>query len=366
MLVRIYLDLGSLSRELRIAGSFCEHEILQQFLRGFPRYQPLFDLVDVGYGREQVESKLEGIIDIRNLPTLPGVRWLIMLLSSSDSELLELNIGIAQCQHIFLGCHDNSLASRLLQSHAANGLDESRITLIKPSESDFESNDASLAFPVVHFASVFRSVDSSSKLVETSTQPPQRSKHRSSGSSSTLTENLNRPPSPYSSRNSNKSGFHETPISIFRSKMSRQPLAPNQRPTLAWDPNQNIVLLNVNGERIDSYLGKTDPQAHERVQKRIQDEGKLCNDFHLRGKCFAGTACAYGHEPHLDVPELAVLRYLARKVICDNGSSCRIIDCWYGHMCSYGKSCPKQNCIFRHLHHMDRTAVSVWHKEDPI
>ncbi len=60
VLVRVYVDLDSLCRTLRDTGFKCNRGLLHQFFRGFTQHQPLFDIVDVGHGREQVEVKMEG------------------------------------------------------------------------------------------------------------------------------------------------------------------------------------------------------------------------------------------------------------------------------------------------------------------
>lgn len=60
ILVRVYVDLDALSWTIRQTGVKCNRGLLHQFFRGFIQHQPLFDIVDVGHGREQVEVKMEG------------------------------------------------------------------------------------------------------------------------------------------------------------------------------------------------------------------------------------------------------------------------------------------------------------------
>lgn len=59
-MVHVYLDLDGLFQRLRAAGFSHELGRIYQFSRGFTQRQPLFDLVDVGFGSHQVALKIEG------------------------------------------------------------------------------------------------------------------------------------------------------------------------------------------------------------------------------------------------------------------------------------------------------------------
>lgn len=125
-----------------------------------------------------------------------------------------------------------------------------------------------------------------------------------------------------------------------------------------WPPHQKTVLLNVNDERVDSNLGPIDADAAARIAERC-GKNKMCNDFHLRDKCRTAT-CTFGHEPRLDPKELVVLKYKARSLVCERGSACRIPDCWHGHMCPIRNCARPLTCRFKAVHHVDKTAVTVW------
>lgn len=60
VLVRVYVDLDTLFQTLKDAGFKINKNLLYQFSRGFTQHKPLFDFIDVGHGREQVELKIEG------------------------------------------------------------------------------------------------------------------------------------------------------------------------------------------------------------------------------------------------------------------------------------------------------------------
>lgn len=273
-----------------------------------------------------------------------------------------------QCQHILLGhCHEQHLA-KLLKPYGESILDSYRITLLKKSTT--VSCNLPGPFPSVQFPSVFGPIEPSSQshnqfpvLVDFSRGPLEVPAESNDLSGSTvLTEDSDESPFP------NSKGSHVSTPSIESAKSSGHHQSssgeldppqsyPNQPP--AWDPNKRLVLLNVNHERVDTYLGKVDAKASERVAKRNKEK-RLCNDFHLNQKCWS-SECPYAHEPHLDPKELVVLRYWARRIPCDRKSACRNIDCWYGHNCGFDKYCNLSvSCRFRDVHHVDKRAVTVW------
>lgn len=134
--------------------------------------------------------------------------------------------------------------------------------------------------------------------------------------------------------------------------------APAQSLPTTWAPNEKIVLLNVNDERVDSNLGPIDADASARVAERCE-KNKICNDFHLRDKCWSAS-CIFAHAPRLDPKEMVVLKYKARYLKCEKGSACRIPDCWHGHMCPSRNCTRPTTCRFKELHHIDKIAVTVW------
>lgn len=170
------------------------------------------------------------------------------------------------------------------------------------------------------------------------------------------TNNVHSPSSPQVMSNGHSSDLHQ--LNANGGASTPTPSLPT-----AWTANQKIVLLNVNDERVDANLGPIDAAAAARVAERCE-KTKLCNDFHLRDKCRT-AGCTFAHEPRLDPKEMVVLRYKARFLICERGSSCRIADCWHGHLCPI-RSCAKPTtCRFKDFHHVDKTAVTVWRGPEP-
>lgn len=52
-------------------------------------------------------------------------------------------------------------------------------------------------------------------------------------------------------------------------------------------------IFNSEDQRIDEPLPRADKEAEVSVSNRINRNGKLCNNFHLRGFCNNGSACQY-------------------------------------------------------------------------
>jgi hypothetical protein len=271
------------------------------------------------------------------------------------TEFFKLFMESVQCQHILLGyCHHPHLAA-LLQPYKESILDLHRITLLKTT--DFDLDYALKSYNVVEFARVFKSTtDSGADLFK----PDVTIKYSTSSilTDESLQSTIQDRPA---TRDSSNSSISDKPSTSQRPRTVRGAAAiPHPKRSPTWDPTRSIVLLNINDERIDADLGKTDPDAERRVKKRAEHT-RLCNDFHLRGACYT-PSCAYSHEPRLTAEELIALRYRARHLPCVKGSACRTPDCWYGHMC-FQDTCRLPNtCRFRAFHDMDRTAVTVWQK----
>lgn len=281
--------------------------------------------------------------------------------------VFDLAIHSVQCQQILLGhCHGQHL-TELLKPYEESILDSYRITLLK--NRDVKTNVSLGSFTNVEFPSVFGSIrlapqfnNDFSGLVNF----PRRSVELSPASfdlsgSTVLTEDSDE------SAFQTSKGSHISSASIrsvkssepFQSSTGENDLSSYQNPPSTWDPNRRLVLLNVNNERVDTYLGKIDTKASERLTKRAKDT-KICNDFHLNQKCWTAD-CPYSHAPQLDSKELVVLRFWARRIPCERKSACRSIDCWYGHNCLFDKHCKlPASCRFKDVHHVDRRAVTVW------
>lgn len=260
-----------------------------------------------------------------------------------------MSVESLQCQHILLGYYHHSHLARLLQPYKENLVDLHRITLLKTT--DFAAEQALKPYNVVEFPSVFQSTDD----IAVDSFKPNSSKVGYSASSD-LTEDSEQPTNhdwPVTRKSSNSS------ISQPRNNSAGAGMSLGKHSS-TWNPNQGIVLLNLNDDRIDANLGNWNPDTERSLFKRA-DHCRLCNDFHLRGVCYA-SSCSYSHEPRLNPEELVILRSWARRLPCHKKSACRSAECWYGHMCPHETCFLPNTCRFRAYHDMDRTAVTVWQK----
>lgn len=272
-----------------------------------------------------------------------------------------------QCQHILLGHRHDQHLVKMLKPYEESILDLYRITLL--TKSDLKPNLCPVSFTNIEFPSVFGPIklipqlaNDFPGLIDFSRRSVDLSPASFDLSGSTiLAEDTDE------SMFQNSKGSHVSSPSIrstkspvpFHSSPGEHDFPSYKNPPSTWDPNRRFVLLNVNNERVDTYLGKVDAKALESMTHRAKDT-KICNDFHLNKKCWTPD-CPYTHAPQLDSKQLVVLRYWARRIPCDQSSACRSIDCWYGHTCIFDKQCnlPK-SCRFKHVHHVDRRAVRVW------
>ncbi|KAL8715730.1 MAG: hypothetical protein Q9220_000397 [cf. Caloplaca sp. 1 TL-2023] len=293
IVVRIYANLDGLQKTYARAGLSKEEHALPHFAAGFTQSQPLFDVVDVGHGKERANHKTE--------------------------EQLNLFVNIAQCKHIVLGmAHDNGYVSNL--DPLKNDPDRwTRMSLIQPVRPGREYRN--LPFDVIHCQNVFRredlTADASSQLYTISGQ-----NNLKLGQPASSLERLD-----------------PTPVAKG-CVVWRHPIYPGP------------VLLNKDDQRVDELLGTPTKKAESNL-KSILEISKLCNDHQLRRDCDK-LICPYAHEPLLEGEELIAFALKARKTPCRFGSKCRSAKCMLGHQCPNGSSCRGgRYCYFRKVHHVD-------------
>lgn len=115
---------------------------------------------------------------------------------------------------------------------------------------------------------------------------------------------------------------------------------------------KKAVLLNANDQRLDEKLPKPDASSVFNLNRRIR-ESKVCNSFHLLGRCPNDKHCPYAHGDRLNPKEQLALRTKARERSCPMRSDCRDIDCFFGHQCPRDDNCTFGDCYFDDLHDLD-------------
>lgn len=113
--------------------------------------------------------------------------------------------------------------------------------------------------------------------------------------------------------------------------------------------SKNVVLRNINGQRIDSSLKYSQTLVSDLKPR------KLCNRFHLLGDC-PYNPCQHKHGAKLNAEQLNALRYIARLTVCGWGSECDDGSCISGHSCPMNPCTWGRECKFpRELHGIDKT-----------
>lgn len=119
-------------------------------------------------------------------------------------------------------------------------------------------------------------------------------------------------------------------------------------------PSNGIILRNKFGQRVDSRLSYLQSDF-----SNLKDR-KLCNNFHILGKCYyleKFGKCHHIHGEKLAGQRLEALRAIARQSPCLNGLSCSQTDCVAGHKCPR-EPCHLENCWFpKEMHNVDSQAV---------
>ena len=101
------------------------------------------------------------------------------------------------------------------------------------------------------------------------------------------------------------------------------PDKPSSRPCLYF---------NKDSQRLDPPLKKPELSGEARLKMRLNN-GKLCNMFHLLGKCKNGDSCHYQHGERLGPQEQLALCHRTRTTLCPRRSDCWDVQCILGHHC---------------------------------
>lgn len=113
------------------------------------------------------------------------------------------------------------------------------------------------------------------------------------------------------------------------------------------DPKASI-LRDAKGRRLDPPL-----EIHESLVESIEG-GRLCNNFHLKGRC-PFRKCKYLHflrdektqeERLLTAEEKETLRSMARRSPCKHGTTCDDPQCYAGHRCANHIEKVETKCSF--------------------
>ncbi|KAL3458267.1 hypothetical protein BJX64DRAFT_225779 [Aspergillus heterothallicus] len=334
IMVRIYSNILGLSKTMARQG-LVGHEArsLSTFASSFTRAQDLFDYVDAGDKKEGADYKIR--------------------------EMFRLFADNNQCKHIFFaGCHDTGYLS-LITPYRGKA---DRITLVKAAS--FHPEFGRLDLPVRDLPKVFMSAQTNgnrapSPTISIPTAPKlcpyyQRGTcrygnsckkiHIASGQQLTKSPEHSARPSISSSNEKDNSNARE---SIFYAE------------NLPYMNVKSLDLIPVNkdGERIDTYVPPPSPDVWEVYVKRSKVR-KLCNNYHLGGSC-TNENCEFDHSA-VDSNSLNVMKYILRQHVCSKGPNCRSLNCYVGHHCQKGGCRGTKPCRFGWRAHTLDVAVAQW------
>ncbi|KAL2044657.1 hypothetical protein N7G274_002431 [Stereocaulon virgatum] len=338
IMVNFYIDVGTVFAKCVSADVGITEDCLREFVHGFNQAQPLFDLVDVGRRREQTVLKIQG--------------------------LFQFYVDNVHCKQIIFGCCHESTYVTVLERYMDNHMAVSRVNLLRSCPHDEDYN--ALPFRLVEFLSVFQSENLKKiNVLVDSSEPPV------DDGSNLCSQHLESATSGDDSGQDgtdmqaiyNWQGVANENINVGGLNTLHPPLprvhTQGSGQQIIWGPSDKAILLNVNDQRVDTFLGKLDDEVHESMLDRMA-ERDFCIWHHLKGICYNKT-CKLRHGG-LSKEELVVLVLFNRaRKPCDIGSGCRRAGCHRGHLCPRQPGCKRGKlCPFYGVHDVNATAVKVW------
>ncbi|EME86132.1 uncharacterized protein MYCFIDRAFT_82071 [Pseudocercospora fijiensis CIRAD86] len=380
---RLYTNVSGLAQTCVRARLVSSVTIVEDFLRGFTYGDDLFDVIDVGYGKDRADGKV---------------------IANFKHEVHNY-----QCRHILFGCsHDNGFA-RHLERYTHDDATVAKVTLLEGVP--FEKELRTLPYQQQKFPGLFRDSKIVVNSVDLVTADFSRLRHDSKHNLNVFNPNSavftppSQTPAPTTPAFSPKTLASDA-LGPLRNDLTRtnsmSSVALSEAAPSVSTPNgggwANIakgsahlpykdltkkvaeplptgpaVLLNKDDQRIDVEM----EYDHEKVfsLKKI----KLCNQHYIgRGCCHyqAGNRnCPHRHDLNLSAEDRKWLRVVARETVCKKGTACLELDCIYGHHCPYPKQTegPQKgiacingvNCRFaKEMHGMDMTVAKTLREQD--
>lgn len=120
----------------------------------------------------------------------------------------------------------------------------------------------------------------------------------------------------------------------------------------------NHIPLNKHGERLDIATPLPSTSLRHEFHRRFPPGAiQPCNWHHLAGRCRGAVACAYDHS-EMTAGMLVYRRFQTSLVPCAEGSGCRRLGCFYGHVCRMWKcEVDGEGCSMRVFHRVEPEVV---------
>ncbi|SPO00805.1 related to CCCH zinc finger DNA binding protein [Cephalotrichum gorgonifer] len=299
VVARVYANMKGLGKVYKDTNILPRSDCLDEFIRGFNMGDAMCDYVDAGTGKECSDEKVKAVF---------------------KSYLNDVH-----CQRIFFGgSPDNGYARLLVPYLETPGVCE-RICLLEGPPFAQELGEIKHRFRTATFDDVFRS------------QKIPTLKRRVSWRATT-------PPA--------------TPSMDYATVASKPAAAtsPTTGPSAAAAPSPATAMWKVQrnrlSQRVDTELRYSVPDFQDVKARR------LCNRYHLTGKCPYQKGCYHEHGERLAPKLREALLAVARLTPCVSGLQCDDPNCTSGHRCPWS-SCPGDECRFpREMHEVDTRVVS--------
>lgn len=303
VMIRVYANLRGLSKKYR--ELMPDSASFEDFVRGFNTVHPMCDFIDAGCGKECADEKIKASI--------------------------KFGLDDSHCKQVFFGGPGDNGYARVFDSFLEDQTIREQITLMAGPPFAYELAAIKDKFHNVTLDNIFRS----QKL-------PSEANRRTSF-------HITPPGTPMSPTSPlNFAAVAKVPSSPAQSSPAQLYYA---EPKM---PSNGVILRNKFGQRVDSRLSYLQSDF-----SNLKDR-KLCNNFHILGKCYyleKFGKCHHIHGEKLAGQRLEALRAIARQSPCLNGLSCSQTDCVAGHKCPR-EPCHLENCWFpKEMHNVVSLAV---------
>ncbi|CAN9221439.1 unnamed protein product [Alternaria alternata] len=119
------------------------------------------------------------------------------------------------------------------------------------------------------------------------------------------------------------------------------------------------IPVNAKGQRLDYYTQRPSTSDWQAYLRKIGSDGQPCRWFHFAKVCHFQDDRSYDHSA-MSFRVLEAFRYTVKRIPCQLGSYCSLIDCMYGHVCQEPHCITEdlESCRMRRFHDVDVTFAS--------
>lgn len=289
IVAKIVANLTGLSRAMKRDNAIDNENDLREFMVGFTQAMSSFDFVDVGYGKERADSKIQ--------------------------DTARFHLRNYNCKQILLGVSHDAGYAPFLDSALHDETARKRVAVLEgyPTVKEILATGVDL----LSFDALFRSDKLMDRTATNSSSSTPRSGHAVL-SYATITQKASPPPQ------------ITLPLGPKVKNANTRVVAPKSTQS-TWNPGPRgldpVIPLNL------AVLDQV---------KRRKDSDKLCNNHYLRGPCTKGDDCCFEHHYKPNQDEIRAIQFLARLNPCTSGQECDVDNCIYGHHVSVPSSGLRQ------------------------